>query len=379
MKTIVLFLFSFLFVASAFAQPERYGCHYYRNLHDFQSPKKLTQAQLKDLEGSIARSDTFNIVHYDLALDVTDYNGNYLKGIATIDVVALEPDRMSITFDLMALNVDSVTSSGASLNFTHDGLLLQVYFDEAPVVDENLELTVFYQGNPHQDPQWGGFYFESDYIYNLGIGLTTVPPNFGKVWYPCFDTFVERATYTYHVKSAGGKVAFCQGELVEDLELDGDTVLRSFEFEHQLPTYLSAIAVSNYETDWSVHSGVFGDYDVSLTAKPNNVAGMVNVFQDLGYAIDALEYWWGPYVWGRVGYILTTDGALEIPNNIAYPQFMVNESLISNGRLFSHELGHHWWGNHTTMRTHRYVDEGRSGRVQRPPLHRIERWARGIY
>ena len=48
----------------------------------------------------------------------------------------------------------------------------------------------------------------SDYIYTLGIGLTTIPPNFGKVWYPCFDNFVERATYTYHVTSAAGK-AYC--------------------------------------------------------------------------------------------------------------------------------------------------------------------------
>lgn len=348
----VLFLFALLLASSAFAQPERYGCHYYRNLHSFQSPKKLTQAQLKDLEGSIARSDTFNIVHYDLALDVTDYNGNYLIAEANILLEALEPDRESIVLDLLDLEVDSVTSSGVSLNYSHDGNLLQVYFDETPAVNEQFTLTVYYQGIPHQDPQWGGFYFESDYIYNLGIGLTTIPPNFGKVWYPCFDTFVERASYTYHVKSAGGKVAFCQGELTEDIALEGDTVLRTFNFEHQIPTHLSAIAVADYETDWSVHSGVFGDYDVSLTAKPNNLSGMVNVFQDLAYSIDALEYWWGPYVWGRIGYVLTTDGALEIPNNIAYPQFMVNESLTSNGRLFSHELGHHWWGNHTTMRTH---------------------------
>ena len=57
-------------------------------------------------------------------------------------------------------------------------------------------IDVWYQGSPYQDPYWGGFYFVSDYIYNLGIGLTTIPPNFGKVWYPCFDNFVERATYT---------------------------------------------------------------------------------------------------------------------------------------------------------------------------------------
>jgi len=75
----------------------------------------------------------------------------------------------------------------------------------------------------------GWVYFESNYIYNLGIGLSTVPPNFGKVWYPCFDIFLERATYTYHVTAANGMVPSCQGDMTEEILLDGDTIRRTFE------------------------------------------------------------------------------------------------------------------------------------------------------
>ena len=112
---------------------------------------------------------------------------------------------------------------------------------------------------------------------------------------------------------------------------------------------------SNY-----VHAGNYGDIPVRLTAKPEQINGMVNKFEELGYAIDALEYWWGPYAWERVGYVLTTDGALEIPTNIAYPQFMVGENLVANGDLFSHELGHHWWGDLVapTIHNHMWLKEG---------------------
>ena len=61
-----------------------------------------------------------------------------------------------------------------------------------------------------------------------------------------------------------------------------------------------------------------------------------------------------------MGYVLTTDGALEIPTNIAYPQFMVGEGLVANGDLFSHELGHHWWGDLVapTIHNHMWLKEG---------------------
>ncbi|MFM7729361.1 MAG: M1 family aminopeptidase, partial [Flavobacteriales bacterium] len=213
-------------------------------------------------------------------------------------------------------------------------------------------VTVHYHGDPYQDPVWGGFYFQANYIYNLGIGLSTIPPNFGKVWYPCFDSFVERATYEYHVKSAGTFRAHCQGTFLGETVVAADTVVRSFAFNQPIPTHLSAIAVADYQDVDYIHSGAYGEVPVRLTSKPANSGAMQNVMVNVGGAIDALEYWYGPYIWERVGYVLTTDGALEIPTNIAYPQFMVNESVISNNNLLSHELGHHWWGDAVTPHIH---------------------------
>jgi hypothetical protein len=361
MKKFLLLLALVSAASTLFAQNEEVGgCHVFRNIHSTPRPKKLTLAEQKMLQTSILRADTIDISHYEIDIDVTDYNGGTIKAATTITFSAIEPDRESIILDLFQLEVDSVTNGNGLLTYAYDQEFLQVYFDETPVVGEENQLTVYYHGEPHQDPQWGGFYFEADYIYNLGIGLSSVPPNFGKVWYPCFDIFLERATYTYHVTAANGMVPSCQGEMTEEILLDGDTIRRTFELDIPIPSYLSAIAVADYESTDYEYEGANGTHDIRLTSKPANQAGMQAKFAELNYAIDACEYWWGPMVWPRVGYVYTTDGALEIPTNIAYPQFMVNESLNSNGELMTHELGHYWWGDVVTMRVHNdmWIKEG---------------------
>ena len=340
-------------------------CHHFRQLSPEREDVKPTPQPRwmvnYDMSHSIARSDSFNISTYELDLDVTAYAYQQLVAHAIIALEVLEEDAQDLWFDLVELTVDSVTINGTNVLFEQTESQLHLALPEAGwQTDVDYQVEVWYQGSPYQDPYWGGFYFVSDYIYNLGIGLTTIPPNFGKVWYPCFDNFVERAAYTYHVTSAGGRRAHCQGTLIGETFLAGDTLTRSFELTHPITTHQSAIAVAPYVDSNYVHTGNYGDIPVRLTGKSEQINAMANKFQELGYAIDALEYWWGPYAWERVGYVLTTDGALEIPTNIAYPQFMVGEGLVANGDLFSHELGHHWWGDLVapTIHNHMWLKEG---------------------
>lgn len=332
------------------AQGERIGCH-------FRSPgapahRSLTDAERAQIEETIARSDTFDITHYDIAIDITDVPGQTITAATTVSFIPLMADQTHIRFDLVQLQVDSVTDAGGQLSFTHADGFLRIALAAVPVVGVEQELTVHYHGTPLRDPEWGGFYFANGIVYNLGIGLTTIPPNFGKVWYPCFDSFVERAAYTYHVKSTGAYRAHCQGDFLGEQQLGGDTVVRSFHLPQEIPTHVSAIAASNYVDHDAVHTGQYGQVPYRLTAKPNQLDAMVTKFAHLGNAIDACEHWYGPYPYGRVGYVLTTAGALEIPGNVAYPDFMNGQPDLSNRELFTHELGHHWWGDVVTPHTH---------------------------
>ena len=336
------------------------GCHALGCKHHAAPTKSLLVEDNFDMGPSIARSDSFDVVHYDLMLDMTDYWGQTMQGLATIDFTVLQGGGTTMWWDLESLVVDSIHWSGEAVTFSQMESQLHVDAPAPMQVGEQVVLEVWYGGEPGSDPYWGGMYFASDLIYNLGIGLTTIPPNFGRVWYPCFDNFVERATYTYRLRTADGRRAHNQGHLVEEVSLGGDTLLRTWELDHPIPTHLSAITIGPYVDHDYVHTGAFGDIPVRLTSKANDSSLMQTKFADLGFAIDALEHWWGPYAWERIGYVLTTDGALEIPTNIAYPRSMIEQNAFANGDLFAHELGHHWWGDLVapTIHNHMWLKEG---------------------
>lgn len=352
MKKSYLFLLGIFLTVSIYSQKDHKGCHHFRNQGQH---KKFSNAEKTMTAISNARSDTFNIHQYDIHLDVTDYSGQTITGFTDITFEPILESQSYINLDLYQLVVDSVTDDNGLLTYTYDDEILKVNFDDVLPAGDITSIRVYYHGSPYRDPSWGGFYFESGYIYNLGIGLTTIPPNFGKVWYPCFDSFVERANYTYHIKSADGYLAHCQGNLVGEDVISGDTIERHFEFLHDITTHQSAIAVSDYQTHSYDHVGEYGTIPVTLKAKPAQFESMDDIFTELGICIDALEYWYGPYPFDKVGYIMTTDGALEIPENIAYPASMTGASLFANGQLFGHELGHQWWGNIVTPRLHNHM------------------------
>lgn len=334
-----------------------HGCRHVHLPLAAQSGGGAASSENFDMTGSLSRSDSFDVVHYGLELDVTAASSLQVTGLATIDFETTEPGAQNLWFDLMgSMEVDSVHLEGNSWGFDQvgDSIFIQAPEGGWPSVGPQA-LAIHYHGQPGTDPYWGGMYLTGDYIYSLGIGLTSIPPNHGKAWYPCFDQFKERAAYTYAITSAGGKRFHGQGNWIQTDSLGGDTIRRVFDMPQPIPTYLSAIAVGQYEDFDTVHTGVYGDIPIRLTAKPSELQTMRNRFVDLPVCIDALEDWWGPHAWERVGYVITGKGAMEHPTNIAYPASMLQNSNFQNEGLYGHELGHHWWGDMLSPRLHNHM------------------------
>ena len=214
---------------------------------------------------------------------------------------------------------------------------------------DSASVSVKYRGRPTiSTGSFGGFYFENDYAYNLGIDLIGDPHNFGRSWFPCFDNFVERATYDINIISSNGRRGYAIGDFLGEEVIQGDTLRRKYSMKQQLPTYLVGVAISDYAEVNFTHSGLNGDIPVQLISKAKD---SVETKQSLFYlpdAIDGLEYWFGPYQWNRVGYVITTRGAMEHSTSIAYPESSITDGVLST-RLMAHELCHHWWGNYVTV------------------------------
>lgn len=324
----------------------------------------FTEAQLKYADELEFRSDTFDILNYRIKLDVTDFSTKVLTGQCDIDFTPKMEGLDYIIFDLLEMTVDSVIFNNQHADYSYNTPFLIINFDSTFTMNDTFKVSVFYHGVSVIDPSgFGGFQFERGYAYNLGIGLASIPHNYGRSWFPCFDNFVERSTYDLDIITNPYHQAYCVGHFNGVDTLIDDKKIYHFRMEKQLPTYLVGVAVSDYyDINWD-YEGIAKNIPIQLVSKPEDTTNLKISFAYLPFAIEALEKWFGPYQWERVGYVLTTNGAMEHATNIAFNDFLGNSGDPEYAMgIMAHELAHHWWGDITTLTTayDMWIKEGTS-------------------
>jgi len=269
------------------------------------------------------RSDTLDVQHYDISIDMRAMASAQVSAICRVELVSLMDNVESIHFDLKALQVDSVYGINGALEFAQGGESLWIQPQESLMQGDSLQVWVAYHGQPVQDATWGGFYFASGYAYNLGVAFDAVPHNFGRVWFPCFDNFVERSTYSFHVLTTEIKEAYCSG-VREGVEVIGqDSILTHWRLDQTIPTYLAGMAVASYAHAELSYTSVEGnEIPMWLIAAPSDTTNMKNSFTHLDEAMASFENRFGPYRWSKVGFsaVPFNAGAMEHATNIAYPR-----------------------------------------------------------
>lgn len=310
-----------------------------------------------------SRSDTVDVLNYRINLDFTNMANQQISGFTEVVFSSKVNGLNQIKLDLLELSIDSVThSNGTTLAYSYNDTLLQVNLPNVLNIGNTDSVKVYYHGSPQQDASgWGGFYFQGNYAFNLGVGFDANPHNYGRVWFPCFDNFVERSKYEFNIISSGGKKAHCNGMLISENNLGGDTIVRKWIMNEEIPTYLACVAVADYATVHQTHNGLLGTIPIELVARPADTTNMKNSFVHLPNAIDIFEEKYGPYRWNKVGFSLVPfgSGAMEHATNIAYPQSAANGGL-ANETLMAHEFAHHWWGDLVTCETagDMWINEG---------------------
>ncbi|MBC8173026.1 MAG: T9SS type A sorting domain-containing protein [Chitinophagales bacterium] len=292
-------------------------------------------------------SDSIDITHITIQLDVTDYAGKTIRGFAEINFSALVDNISELPLDLLALTVDSIeTVDGTNISFTQAGE--NVLIDLPLILNESDDyaIKIFYGGEPETDLTWGGWYWNGDYAYQLGVGFDAIPHNYGRVWFPCFDNFVERSTYRFEIITTADKKAVCGGLLESETENGDGTITWIWNINQTIPSYLASVAVSDYEIVSLNYAGIERDIPIQLAVKAEDSTDMKNSFVHLNDAMSAFENSYGAYEWDRIGYAVVpfSGGAMEHAMNIAYPLFAVNGTTAYES-LMAHELSHHWWGD----------------------------------
>lgn len=334
----------FLLIASFFVSAFAFSQHSYHCKHGAVPMSKSTQ------------SDTLDILHYSIHLDIVYLSKKKIEGYTELKVVPKYNNVSILRLDLLKMSIDSVLYDGSAVTYSYNDTLLQIHLAQAMNLNDTGLVKVYYQGYPVKDPSgWGGFYFSSDstFAFNLGVGMQDNPHNYGRVWYPCLDDFVDRATYDFHIRVKSQNTAVCNGTLQATTTHADGTKTYEWDLQNTIPTYLSSVAIGPYVAYEDTFLSVSGQHiPIAIYARASDMSNVQASFLHLKDILAAFEHYYGPYKWERVGYVGVpfSSGAMEHATNIALGLGYMNGTL-SNESLIAHELSHHWFGDLVTCKS----------------------------
>lgn len=283
--------------------------------------------------------DSVDVIDYDLTLDLSA--GKPFAGKAVL-TMKLTRDINHFALQLKG-TVDSILVAGEAVAEPILGMI-PVHGIEAGVP---FTVTVFYHGAGYvENYGFGGMHFDNDMTYNLGAVFQETPHCFGRCSFPCRDNFSDKATYTLRITSKTGWTAECSG-VRQSAEVDEQGREHSvWRIDNFVPTYVVGISQANYHR---IERTVAG-YPLTLGYTTQDSAAVSQTFALLDNVVPMFEQCFGPYRWGRIGYIGTKKGSMEHVNNIALYKSAMSEITAQGQSTIAHELGHAWFGNLVTCR-----------------------------
>lgn len=306
-------------------------------------------------------SDTLDVIHYDINLEVAYINSNQISGYTELTIVSKKNNLQSFSLELLKLTVDSVKVNNSLATFVQVPGKINITLSNTFNTYDTITVRVYYHGIPQVESYgWGGFHVSSGISYNLGISFGDDPHNYGKCFFPCVDDFIDRAFYDLHITVDSNKFAVCGGILQSNINNGNGSRTFHWRMNQPIPAYLASVAVYNYVSVSDTYIDVNGRIiPVDIYVLPIDTSNARNSFINLKSILQTFEYFWGAYKWDRVGYVATTLGAMEHATNIAYPASLIDGTLDYE-KLIAHELSHHWFGNLITCKTAEdmWINEG---------------------
>lgn len=286
-------------------------------------------------------SDSVDVLHYDLSLDLS--NGAPFAGTTMLTVQLERPlDYFSLqlmgTVNSMLINGDTLPTTDLS-QIPVSGIAPHTPF----------YLTINYTGRNYVESYgWGGFHFDNDMSYNLGVAFNEDPHSIGRAMFPCRDNFTDKALYTIRVKTKSGWTAECGG-MKDSVAVDSAGCEHTvWNINHPTPVYLVSVSQANYRKIQTTTAG----YPLTLGFTTQDSTMVARTFEQLDAIVPMFERCFGPYRWERIGYIATLKGSMEHVNNIALSRSFMASPTSAHGRItIPHELAHAWFGNLVTCST----------------------------
>ena len=296
-----------------------------------------------------------DILHYNFNISLSD-NSSEIKGEATILFTLVEQDKLildliGLTTEGKGMVVDSISASGALLQFTHENDRLIVTPGKNTDQKAPFEITIYYRGVAVAGLVTGDNTFGEPVFFGDNY------PDRARNWLPCVDHPADKATVTWVITAPNHYKVVASGKLVSEIE-SNKYITTTWDAQVPISTKVMVFGAANFAVD---QSGMVNDAPVTTWVYEQNKE---EGFYDFAIAAKVLAYYdslIGTYPYEKLANVQskTTYGGMENAGNIFYFEKSVN-GKAQRENLIAHEIVHQWFGNSATEKDwpHAWLSEG---------------------
>ncbi len=283
-------------------------------------------------------------LHYDLDLS-WDPDDSLLSGVASI-AFRVPADTSRLQLDLGdPLEPSEVRLDGLPVDATHPGKDLVVKGVRLEAGTRHM-LRVVYAGSPEavpapttrRDVEDVGWHTTDD-----GGAWTMQEPFGAYTWYPVNDQPSDKAYFDLTIDTPDSMRGVSGGEMVSDV-VDGGRHLSSFHLAEPASSYLTTIAIGDYE---QVTDTGPGGLPLTYWVLPDQEEFLEQLEQSpelIGWLTDRL----GPFPFPTAGVVLVpSTSGMETQETITMGAWPEPEPFLAS---LLHEYAHQWYGDTVTPR-----------------------------
>lgn len=320
----------------------------------------------------------YDVLQYDLALDLDVAAGAITAGTATIDALALV-DLCAFNLDFRGLQIEQITVNGAPATFSRRDGELTVTPAAALPAGSAFSTEIRYHGVPMgQDAPTLGtlivaivggllglgeqkFGTSTSGLYDSGWwkGRDTIfiagEPNGSLTWFPANAHPADKATYTLRLTVPTPYTVVANGTLSETTTTDGKTT-SVWESRDPMASYLVTFHAGRLDVE--ERDGPHG-IPIRLAYAESVGRGQRVMFDRLPEQITYFESVFGPYPFASAGGTVVGAPILYALETQTMPTFgatplvgdvpLTGQELEDHQNIVAHELAHQWFGDAVSL------------------------------
>ena len=331
------------------------------------SPKDFHEQEFARIKSGLERmslnaldetQEDFDVVYYDLKLDIRDFYGETISGEVTTYGKALVEGFNEVALDLCtSFTIDSIKSEGVLLAYSHSNNVVTITLNRSYTINEVFSVTVCYHGTPCQTNLFETFDYWNRYVSGTYVpSIATLSEPYGaRDWWPSKNTPADKAdSARIAITVADTLTATSNGVLESVTPVPPSSQTFTWFESHPIASYLICMSATNYVEweDWYVY-GPTDSMPIVNYVYPERLSQSLISWDGIPEILGVLEELFGEYAFRDEKYGQTMfgwGGAMEHQCNTTYGYGLTNGNH-SYDYIIAHEAAHQWWGDDVTLHT----------------------------